>query len=613
MLRRSACLVLLLALPATALAYPPVPNSVSPDALLSAGTILYFRHDGIEPHRKAYDQTAFAEMMRGDMGDFLKYMMKLFQEQLLPDMLRKGNFDPAKEKLITQAVGNIPAILSYFGDQGIVIGLEASDFLKPQFQLTLVFPNGGQKANAELLTGTIATICTIADIKVREQRIEDRNVYTPVFPEHIPIKVAWWVEGNHLVFTVGTEKPEHTINLVKDGGVNRGNITAMPLYRETINFKAYETSARGFIDLKGLLAVLRKLGPEAQKIVDDLGLAGLQSLTFQFGYEGKAQRSTFSLNLAPELKGLLALVGTPRPLDLKELPGVPPDATTVSMSRFDLATLYDAALLTTEVIVRTFYPQDEPKLRDGLKELQQMLGVDIRKDLLGALDSTCVIYSAPSEGPFNLGLAFAFKVKDEKKLNDSLTTLFKNLKDNVGINTQVRKRAYRGGEIHTVTFFEGGRPLPITPAYTIHKGWFVVGIFPQTVQGWVLRNSGGNYSTWKPSPLLAKAVADAQKNPNVKLLGVTQLDPRKSMNTIFSLAPLIGSLAYMGTEGRFDNAMLPATQSVTEPLFPNVSLLVQEGTTFRYESYSSVFMPIDISGVEMVIPFAWFMFGRFGF
>src|SRR5438445_7234373 len=143
-----------------------------------------------------------------------------------------------------------------------------------------------------------------------------------------------------------------------------------------------------------------------------------------------------------------------------------------------------------------------------------------------------------SEGPVLLGQAAAIKVKDEKKLAQGLEKLVQGLiKMTAGAGLQVQKRTYRGVDMVGSSFT---LPLPVAPAYTIHKGWLVIAGFPQPVKGYILR-SEGKYKVWQPPALVEEALALAKKKarPNSKLAAVTITDPRPVMTVGLSLLPVV--------------------------------------------------------------------------
>src|SRR5207237_139082 len=80
---------------------------------------------------------------------------------------------------------------------------------------------------------------------------------------------------------------------------------------------------------------------------------------------------------------------------------------------------------------------------------------------------------------------------------------------------------------------------------------------------------------WKPTPLVGEALAAAQKS-KAKVVGFSVTDPRPTLRQLCSLGPLIGGLADSASPGSFDVGRIPHAQALTEPLFPNVTLLTDD-------------------------------------
>src|SRR2546423_13103316 len=82
-LRLAVGVVLLVAASAAALAADPV----APEKLLPKDSLIFLRYDGLDAHRKAYDQTVLARLMREDLGELMSYLVKLGQNALGPEVL----------------------------------------------------------------------------------------------------------------------------------------------------------------------------------------------------------------------------------------------------------------------------------------------------------------------------------------------------------------------------------------------------------------------------------------------------------------------------------------------------------------------------------------------
>src|SRR5262249_54039328 len=149
----------------------------------------------------------------------------------------------------------------------------------------------------------------------------------------------------------------------------------------------------------------------SQAILDRLGLANLQHLVLYSGFQGRTQRSTAVLHAPGRRQDLLAalaanrgLTAPARPFDAAQLPPLPPDATAVYAHHLDLAALYETVIEVSAGAGEAASPNGQPAAAELFKRIDQALGIDLRKDLLGSLGSLSVVFSAPSEGPMMLGL-----------------------------------------------------------------------------------------------------------------------------------------------------------------------------------------------------------------
>src|SRR5260370_18782582 len=83
------------------------PQELALESLLPADSMFYFRYDGYEPHRKAYDKTALARAMKDDLGEFLE-VVGLAATELVSSGLKEKN-PQALQKL----AGNWKKVMDY--------------------------------------------------------------------------------------------------------------------------------------------------------------------------------------------------------------------------------------------------------------------------------------------------------------------------------------------------------------------------------------------------------------------------------------------------------------------------------------------------------------------
>jgi hypothetical protein len=295
-------------------------------------------------------------------------------------------------------------------------------------------------------------------------------------------------------------------------------------------------------------------------------------------------------------KGLLKLAAG-KPFTLADVPPIPDDATSWSMTNFDAGTFYDVAVPALEQVIHIVSPDDAKKLPEGLKMLDELLGISLRKDLLGSLGDRFATYTSPGEGPLTLGQTYLFRVKDEKKLRESIDAALKGLSKQIGNTIATKKKTYRGVDLYEVNVNVPG--FIFLPTYTIHKGWFVLSFFPQPVQGYILRATG-ELPTWKPDTQTAATLAKLPK----EFTSISVSDPRPALRVIFSLAPLVArtiqqALQQTGVkEFPIDVGALPNAHEATRHLFPNVSVTTDDGKALRLDSRSSLDLPLNFVGLD---------------
>jgi hypothetical protein len=302
-------------------------------------------------------------------------------------------------------------------------------------------------------------------------------------------------------------------------------------------------------------------------------------------------------------KGALQLL-TGKPFRLSDVPPLPPDVVSWTMTNLDMAITYDVGVQAAEGVVRIVAPDNLAQLKEFLKQADALTGVDLRKDLLGALGGQAVFYSSPAEGPLSLGQTLVVKVKDGKKAQDTLDMVVKNLAKNTGADLTLKKKMYRGVELRELHFRQEG--FFFVPTYALYKDWLVVGYFPQSVQGFILRASG-ELPAWKPDARLQASLEALPK----EFVSISVTDPVPSVKQVLSIAPLIGGLIRsFAPDSKFEIGALPNAHEATRHLFPNVSIVTDNGKTLRMETRASLALPFDLTGLDSYGLFFLFGFAR---
>lgn len=586
---------------------PGLAAEVEPEALLADQSVAYLRFDGIDRHRPAYEKTVLAGLIRTELDPLIQALQKLLFDalgpQVLSERLLKGV--PPDELIKLQAAARqLPHLATYFKTHGVVAGVEVVAPLAGRFQITFVFPQGGQPEHRSAILGAVRLVGYLGRSSTTELKRGSRTILQwddPQDRDKVPVKLRAWQEGEHVLLTISTEEIEHTLALLEG---KRPNLTANAVLKRLAEFDDYETYARGFVDLEAILRVLEKPVPPAAVVAEGLGLSGLESFSFHLGFADEHQRSTFVLDTSGERKALLKLLSPPAGFSAKKRPPLPPDASLVAVAGFDFLAGYEAVLNSIDTVAGVFGPRQAERIKGGIREFETSLGIDLREDLLAGLGPTVVEYISPSEGPFIFGLTFAIEVKDEKKLKNTLDTLMRSIASLSGGDVSIRKRLYRGVELNMIEV--GERGFPFVPTFAVHKGWLVASFYPQAVEGYVFRTETGARS-WKPPALAQSVVERSIKNLEAaggspaRVTAVSVSDPRPGLRQILSVAPLFVALTRSfagGGGGEFDMSLIPNAQALTEPLGENVSVVVDNGKTIRIESYATFPVLLPLSGID---------------
>ncbi len=573
-----------------------------PEQLLSAKSQIYIAWDGVEGHRASFDKTALGQMMKGDTGLFVTGVFGQLQEsigslltvnQLLtgtpPDKLQK------LQKHATESGKLIPQLTGH----GFILAVEVRGIDTPQGQITIILPDGG--ANPAPMLGALNLIAGLNGMELKEIKVGTTVVHSLNFGV---AHVSAWVQGKHAVLTISTDTPEVSVKALTAS--NDARLTSTELYKRAKAFDKFETGARAFVDVAAVTKLAKTRGKEVSGLLDELGLDGLKSIVFFSGFEGSAERSVMEMETTGTRKGLLSLLSG-KPFKLGDVPPLPPDVSSWSMMNLDAAKFYDVLVPAVEKIIALINPDAAAGVKDYVKGVNEFLGLDLRKDLLGTLEGQFVQYTSPSEGPLNFGQTYLLKVKDEKKLEESLELAIKSLAKLTPTEVKNKKRMYHGAEIHEIHF--GQQSFPLVPTYTIFKGWLVVGYYPQAVHGYVCRVQK-EIGAWKPGP---RAEESLKALPQ-EFISVSYDDPRPSLKTLLSIAPIIAATVNnFSPEFSVDVGSLPNAQEATSHLFPNVSVTTDDGKILRVETRASLSLPIELAGIDTYAVILLFSFARFAF
>jgi hypothetical protein len=561
---------------------------VVPESLLPAGAQVYYRWDGVEAHKAAYAQSGLGRMMRGDTGTFFTSLYKHLQDAastgLIIEQLTRGE-SPLKLVKIQADARSAARLVLLVGQKGFILAAQMHSLEPLRVQVTLIVPDAGGTNNP--VDAVLRLTAGVARAPIKEVKADGRAAAALDLDG---AWLVWWAEGGHAVVSLGTDKPEAILKAAAPGKED-ARLTGSPLFRRLKTFKTFPTVARGYVDVAALVKIGTTRSPAVAQLLTGLGLDGVRVLVHYSGFEGRLERTLWELEAPGPRKGLLALSGG-QPFTMADVPPLPPDVVSWSMTHLDLGTLYDITVRTAEDLTRVLSPDNVEQVRALVKAANEALGQDIRNDLLGGQGDRIVEYTSPGEGPLTLGNTFLFKVKDPERLHSALARAVKGTATAIGANVKLAKKVYHGVEMRMVQVRQQG--FIFVPTYAVVDGWLAVSLFPQPVEGFILRMRG-ELPAWKAGPEVEELLAKLPK----RFVSISYSDPRPTLKQLLSIAPMLGGLtASFAPELNFDVGSLPNAQEVNRHLFPNVAVTTDDGTTLRQETRGSLTLPLDLVGLD---------------
>ena len=332
--------------------------------------------------------------------------------------------------------------------------------------------------------------------------------------------------------------------------------------------------------------------PETDKTANDLlkvlGLHNVQTLAFHTGYKGPALWSEAHVDVDGERTGLLALASD-KTFSLKDLPPLPAGNLGFTASRVDMADMWDRTWKVANDFIAMSPPDMQEELGGGQEKVERVLGFNPKTALFEPLGDLVCVYTDPDQGLFGTGTGVAISVDDADKFSLSMKKIIDVIGEMAGEDFDVRRQTKHGRELITFRFANRAE----IGAVMIDKNWVIAGLMPQTCEAFALRLAG-KLPKWEPSDEQATALAAMPKDFTSISLG----DPRLGWSTLMKVAPaaMVGLEIAAKEEGMLPEdlvlpigpADIPPAELVTQPLFPNLTVVTVDGNGMHTLSRQSL-------------------------
>ncbi|MFN0053082.1 MAG: DUF1559 domain-containing protein [Planctomycetales bacterium] len=555
-------------------------RSPAPEKLLPAEALLYVGWDGSEAHQDAWKKTAaYDALIQSGLGGLVVKLSALAEREVGPEPVRM-----------------VMTSLEHLSRQGLYLAAAAPSVEQgpPLPQLTVVVPKAG---------GAIGQINALLDQSgVRDfhtQMVDGRKVTRGRLPELPAAEIGWWAEGSHLVIAVGVGAVDSALEVAQG---KSPNITQNPVWKKYQSRAEFEQALVAWIDLGTIRQRVSGFpipGPNpnqpttVDEVLKTLGLDQIGPLACRWGFRGEALWSETTLEAPGPHTGVLEFADQ-KPLSLSELPPLPAGTDGFYAGRHDWSKTAQGMLRIGTALMQRFGPPGSPTGDQFLAHLKQVSGLDLQKDLLDPLGDVMVLYGDSRQGLFGMGIGLAISVDDAAKARASFDKLLAHLAQAAGPDMRVKTSQRGEGTIKTLEFPE----LPvISPALTVSDKWLVIGLYPQTVDSFLMRQAG-KLPAWEPTDTVKQALADLPKS----YTSFTYSDPREGLRATLGVAPMLISLVQMDMarsrpqplpgrsmpESPVSLADFPPSELVTRTLFENVSVCSVTKAEIRWTSRTSV-------------------------
>jgi hypothetical protein len=369
--------------------------------------------------------------------------------------------------------------------------------------------------------------------------------------------IEWGFRGQYLIIGIGdgaidevyanakTEAPQWFTNIG----------TKLPVERR---------SSVGYLNVGEILAKVKMFaGPEVAQTVNGLGLENLTDLASVTGLDKEGFINRIHLGIDGKATGLLALLDSD-PLSKEDLRHIPADSIIAFAQRLDGGKLLESVIET----VGQLNPNTRNEILEGLDEIRDELGFDIRNDLLKAVGDVWTLHAAPDAGGIITGWTATVTVRDQTKLailHGRLTQLI--AQEGGPRGPTVVESKFGDNTIYTLEVNDN--EFLVAPSWTISNGRLIVGLYPQAVKAQLGRKADA--PSLADVPAVSRMI-DAETGP----LAVSYQDTKKLFEVAYPFIQI--GLKAMLAEMRLPpelgihSGLLPSAGAISKHLRPQVAV-----------------------------------------
>jgi hypothetical protein len=229
---------------------------------------------------------------------------------------------------------------------------------------------------------------------------------------------------------------------------------------------------------------------DARRIANALGLDAVHGAGYGCAFKGDGFLDTIVIDAPKPDHGLFTVLAM-KPVSHAALSMAPSSALYYSESGFRFA---DAVPKVREIVGKVA-PEISPKIERFFAQANEVLGVDVEKDLLAGLaDELAVWFGLPPTGGVFPEAAICAAVKDPKAfeavMEKAVDGIARRAARDGRVVVKTRTLDYRGTPLHVIDLAGAGKDvIPFTPTWALLGDRLVVTLVPHTMKEIVLRRA----------------------------------------------------------------------------------------------------------------------------
>ena len=545
----------------------------APADRMPAGSVLYFEWAGADAFQAAARETPFGRLM-ADPG-----VARLIEESVRAAgiAIRKqageeGSADVAEALMrVLETIWRRPAALS-------VSGLALSE-TGPTPEAVFLVEVGDADKGALFVQSFERLARDVARLPAPVQEMVEGETFKRMEAPGIPV-LRYALLDSHFVLTIGNEVTAKALASFKGSGSRMSANEGLAAARAKIGTAERTTWMTVHLDFGEFLTQARRIHqgmtgaeqfpPMVEGALKAASLDRLKTVTGLWQIAEGGFRETWFAALPP-------LEGRPKwmhqtPLTDEDLAIVPQDVTFAKVANSRLSDFYDGFMH----VVSAIGPQAQEPVSNGLAQIEGMMGLRVKEDILDLLDDGFAGYISPGGG----GLLFTgLTVMAEARDAEGVSRLLGRLVRFIGRQSSpeavsIGRREYKGRTIEFASI--SGLPVPIAPAWCACDRHVIIGLYPQTVMRAVDHLIAGDRSR----SLLANAdFVRARKRLPESYSAIVYTDTKRGMSDGYRvlMPALTAGIAWARQYGaQIDAGMIPSYETFVGGMYGHATVLTSD-------------------------------------